>query len=255
VKRHDGSFAAFAINASSSLAAAWRPSPAVDRQSVGASRRRSALGGVRINGRGGSRCSAPPFDVVLPIGGGRAKPLPNYFVTVAETAPAEEFPVAALGPMLVNAARAIHDRVQAPLAICAQSVMAAATLAVQGHAERRKATTRPAGPSTGTRNLCARSNDAEQPAYINDKAAWDRAREVATKNGKGNRAAIKTALDRIGPEPAAPLDPMLTCPEPTFEGLCKLLAIGQPSLGIFSSEGGQFIGGHGMNDENKLKTV
>ena len=31
--------------------------------------------------------------------------------------------------------------------------------------------------------------------------------------------------------------------------------IGQPSLGIFASEGGQFIGGHGMSDEAKLRTA
>ena len=44
------------------------------------------------------------------------------------------FPVDALGTVLAPAARAIHDRVRAPLAICGQSVLAAATLAVQGHA-------------------------------------------------------------------------------------------------------------------------
>ena len=48
---------------------------------------------------------------------------------------------------------------------------------------------------------------------------------------------------------------MLTCPEPTFEGLTRLLAGGQPSMGIFSGEGGQFLGGHGMNQDNKLKTA
>ncbi len=48
---------------------------------------------------------------------------------------------------------------------------------------------------------------------------------------------------------------MATCPEPTFEGLCKLLAVGQPSVGVFASEGGQFIGGHGMSDDNKLRTA
>jgi hypothetical protein len=48
---------------------------------------------------------------------------------------------------------------------------------------------------------------------------------------------------------------MLTCPEPTYEGLCKYLQSGQPSIGVFSSEGGLFIGGHGMSDENKLRTA
>jgi hypothetical protein len=97
--------------------------------------------------------------------------------------------------------------------------------------------------------------DRDLPVYENDKAAWDTARKVAKKGGKGNRAAIKEALDKLGPPPTPPLMPMLTCPQPTFEGLCKLFACGQPSLGIFAAEGGQFIGGHGMSDDNKLKTA
>ena len=51
-----------------------------------------------------------------------------------ELPPADPFPIDALG-VLAPAARAIHDRVQAPQAICGQSVLAAATLAVQGHAD------------------------------------------------------------------------------------------------------------------------
>ena len=52
-----------------------------------------------------------------------------------------------------------------------------------------------------------------------------------------------------------PPPPLLTCPEPTWEGITKLLAIGWPSSGIFTAEGGQFIGGHGMSDEAKLRTA
>jgi hypothetical protein len=48
---------------------------------------------------------------------------------------------------------------------------------------------------------------------------------------------------------------MLTCDEPTYEGMCKLLAAGQPSVGIFSAEAGQFIGGHGMSEEARLRTA
>ncbi len=52
-----------------------------------------------------------------------------------------------------------------------------------------------------------------------------------------------------------PLEPLLLCEEPTYEGLVKLLAAGQPSVGLFSDEGGRFIGGHGMNPDNLLKTA
>jgi hypothetical protein len=76
-----------------------------------------------------------------------------------------------------------------------------------------------------------------------------------TTCNKGNRAAIREALNKVGPAPVGPLLPMLTCPEPTFEGLTLAMQQAQPSLGIFSSEGGQFIGGHGMSQENKLASA
>src|SRR5262249_935046 len=52
-----------------------------------------------------------------------------------EISPADPYPVHALGGVPAGGARAIHDRVQAPLAICSQSVLAAATLATQAHAD------------------------------------------------------------------------------------------------------------------------
>ena len=52
-----------------------------------------------------------------------------------ELPPADPFPVDVLGDVLGAAAQAVHDRVQAPIAIGGQSVLAAATLAVQGLAD------------------------------------------------------------------------------------------------------------------------
>src|SRR5829696_6600992 len=49
--------------------------------------------------------------------------------------PADTFPVGALGEVLAAAARGIREKVQAPIAICAQSVLAAATLAVQARVD------------------------------------------------------------------------------------------------------------------------
>jgi hypothetical protein len=192
---------------------------------------------------------------------------------------ADVFPVEALGDVLGAAARAIHDRVQAPLAICSQSVLATAALAVQGYADvelpmghvrpisgyfitvaetgaRKSASdTEAAWPIRRREQALREVRDAELLDYVNDKTAWEKARDEAVKRGKGSRAAIKTALDALGPAPPPPLEPLMTCPEPTFEGLCKLFAVGQPSLGIFATEGGQFIGGHGMSEEAKLRTA
>jgi len=198
-----------------------------------------------------------------------------------EIPPADPFPIDALGDVLAPAARAIHDRVQAPLAMCGQSVLAAAALSVQAHADVRLPTGK-ARPLTNFFASVAETGErksavdeealwavrkredalrekygAERLAFENDKAAWEKAREAAVKDKsvKGDRARIKAALDKIGPPPIPPLEPVLLVGEPTYEGLCKLLALSCPSVGIFSDEGGQFIGGHGMTEEAKLRTA
>lgn len=43
--------------------------------------------------------------------------------------------------------------------------------------------------------------------------------------------------------------------DPTVEGIIRGLATYRPSLGIFSDEGGMFLGGSGMSDDNRQKTV
>jgi hypothetical protein len=196
--------------------------------------------------------------------------------------PADPFPIAALGDRLGSAAKAIHDRVQAPIAICAQSVLASATLAVQAHAnvvlpigtsghakpisnyfcsiaasgERKSACDAEAARAIREHEAMLRTRrDQEWPNYLNESEAWKAARDKAKTKGKGDRDAIKQALDDCGPAPIVPLEPVLLAPEPTFEGLCKLFSVGQPSLGLFATEGGQFIGGHGMSSESKLRTA
>ena len=73
--------------------------------------------------------------------------------------------------------------------------------------------------------------------------------------GKGNDISRRADLAALGPQPERPLEPVLICGDPTVEGLIKLLGRGQPTAGMFSAEGGQFIGGHGMAVEHKLKTA
>src|SRR5215207_8256013 len=195
--------------------------------------------------------------------------------------PPDPFPVDALGDVLGLAAQGIQGKTQAPLAICAQSVLAAATLAVQGYADVQLPTvqTRPASnffvtvAASGERktsadtealwpirkheeNLRARY-DAEMPGYLNAKDAWNKQRDQILGNKKQypDWEAKRQALDALGPAPTPPLNPMLVCPEPTLEGLERLFVTGQPSMGVFSGEGGQFIGGHGMREETKLRTA
>ena len=197
-----------------------------------------------------------------------------------ELPPADHYPVDALGPVLAAAAIGLNDKVQAPIAICGQSVLGAAALAVQAHADvelpfgqsrptslflltvagssERKSTadTEALWPVRQHENNLRDTHDAERLSHLNDRRAWEKARDESVKKGKGDRTAIKCALDALGPPPETPLSPMLTCPEPTFEGLSKFFATdGRPSLGVFSAEGGQFIGGHGMAPDAKARTA
>jgi hypothetical protein len=196
-----------------------------------------------------------------------------------ELPPASAFPVDALGP-LSSAASAIHDVTQAPLAICGASVLAAGALAVQAHADvelptgQRRPTSlfvlsiAASGERKSTvdgralwpvrkREAALREAHAHGAAsYENARAAWEEARKRALADRKrAGTGDIRVALDALGPAPAEPLVPMLTVPEPTMEGLAKLLAAGQPSVGIFTAEGGQFIGGHAMSDDARLRSA
>ena len=199
---------------------------------------------------------------------------------VRELPPADPFPFDVLGDVLEGAALAVQDYTQAPTAICGQSVLAAATLAVQGHADIKLPTgqSRPVSgyfvtvAATGERKTACDTHalqpirkreehlrqqyDIDFPNWQNMKDSWDKQRQQIL----GNKSEFPTiqaktqALSDLGSAPMEPLIPMLTCPEPTFEGMCRLLASGPPSVGIFSGEGGQFLGGYGMSKDHKLKT-
>ncbi len=191
-----------------------------------------------------------------------------------------EFPVDSLPPLLQSAVLAMHDKIQAPLAICAQTILATVNIAVQGHAnimmpfgqerpiscffltiaesgERKTTCDKEALKAIEEYEAQLRLKyELDMQNWQNDLVAWEKKREAILKdsNNYPNRHNLKEALDKVGEKPKAPLTPLVICSDPTFEGLCKLMLNGQPSLGIFSSEGGQFIGGHGMKEENKIRT-
>ncbi len=188
----------------------------------------------------------------------------------------EEFPMQALSDILGGAARAIVDRVQVPAAMAAQSVLAAASLAAQGlvdielptgqrrpvscffitvaaSGERKSASDGVATLPIDQREKELRQRyQGERDDYETKRDAYDAERRRIL-NAK-NKSEREQDLGALGSPPSRPLEPLLTCPEPTIEGLHRLLAEGQPSVGLFSDEGGQFIAGHGMSDENRLKT-
>lgn len=170
---------------------------------------------------------------------------------------------------------------QAPVAIAAQTALSAASLAVQCHANvetlsgdapislfaltiarsgERKSTTEKL-LMVGVRayeRQASHDFEVESSKHKTSADLWRVERDLALgqlKKKSGDRTAIEADLEALGAEPEPPLKPYLTSTEPTLEGLHKLYAVGQPGLGVFSDEGGGFLGGHGMSKEHRLRTL
>ena len=200
-----------------------------------------------------------------------------------EIPPGAAYPVEALGP-LRQAVEAVADISQAPIAIAAQSALSVASLAVQGFADVETLgsdapcslfclTIAESGErkSTCDRLLMRGLRDYERDraeAYTDEFATWKRdndlweakAKRLTTDAaGRGKQstdaAAAEADLRKMGAAPREPIHPNITAMDPTFEGLAKLYGKGRPALGLFTDEGGGFIGGHAMNADNKLKTI
>lgn len=90
--------------------------------------------------------------------------------------------------------------------------------------------------------------------YINAKEVYDLQRKDALKDKDADAEELKRRLnDLIGP--LEPMLPIVLCEEPTIEGLIKVMDKSHPSMGIFTDEGAQFIGGHGMMKDALLRTA
>jgi len=194
-------------------------------------------------------------------------------------APAASYPLKALGKLLEDGARAIMDKVACPDALAAQSALGAAALAVQAHVDVVHPATGDRRPislflvtvaASGDRKTAAdkfalepvglreaelyEKHERDRRAYLDAKASYEHSRDATVKSKNSSKQEIAKQLGALPPPPVAPLIPLLTIPEPTLEGLHKFLALGEPSIGLFSDEGGTFIGGYGMSDDIRLRT-
>lgn len=216
----------------------------------------------------GSRQFADRFDPQADFEAEEPLPL------AGEAEDAEPFPVEHLGMILGNAARAIMDKVQVPDGLAAQSVLGAAALAIQPFVDIRL----PTGeikPTCLFLTTVAGSGDRKSSAdgfalegvraaeadlwrrYQDDRRVFEI--DLATyKEGiaraKKSKGDIGAEMRAAGDEPQPPPMPIILATEGTIEGLQKLFAEARPSMGLFSDEGGVWLGGYGMNDDNRLKT-
>lgn len=205
---------------------------------------------------------------------------PQPLSLLGEMPPGEEYPVDALGPTLGPAVHAITRKVMAPAALAANSVLSAVSLAVQPYVNvilpygdarpcslffvtvaesgDRKSTT----DSVAIREIAAYQREMQEHHASKEhdilarRIAWDtsKAQAVATNKSRG-REAIEGALKDLGPRPQDPMVPTIMVRVGTTQGLIKQFEVARPSLGLMSDEGGSWLGGYGLSEDNRLFTV
>lgn len=164
------------------------------------------------------------------------------------------FPMDAMPDVLRNYGMVIQRCTQAPDAIVGNSLLAAASLAVQPYAN----VVLPYGASVPTSlyiNSVAESG--ERKSAVDRLVLHAHASFEKTKSDEHREAAQQFyQLSKKDKETAViPRESIFLASDPTVEGLCKLLSAGLPSIGVFSAEGGRFLGGHGMSEETALRTA
>jgi hypothetical protein len=193
-----------------------------------------------------------------------------------EIPPPKPFPFEALGPVLGPVAKRLHEIIKAPDSICGNSILAAASLVVQAYADihidgrvhplslfmitvaesgdRKSAVDSIALKAIRDYEKMLKKTSIEAKEFYKNKMdVWKKQREQTLRENE--REALEAALNKLSPEPRRPLEPYLILEEPTYEGLIKLYDVGQPSIGLFSDEGGRMFGGHSMGKDNFLKTA
>ena len=197
----------------------------------------------------------------------------------------EPYPLDALGPILAPAVATLARIIQAPPAMIAQSLLAAAAYCVQPHGnviidgrvmplalycisigasgERKSAIDSQAlKPIVEKQRELVEAYKLDAKLHKTDLRDFEKVEKDLSKDKVVDLAAIRRTRDEkiaaiaaIGDQPAPPLFPNLLISEPTAEGMFKLFSGGQPSLGLFSDEGGLLIGGHAMQKETRLRTI
>ncbi|MBK7252197.1 MAG: DUF3987 domain-containing protein [Gammaproteobacteria bacterium] len=192
---------------------------------------------------------------------------------------AEPYPIAELGPLLQPAVASLCRVIQAPDAVCASSVLAAASLAAQSLAnievdgrvyplslfmltiaesgERKSAVDAEAlRAARAVEKSMVQAYDTEFEAHRWAMAEWEARCDAAKRDAsKAKGRGLADALESIGPQPPAPLAPTMIVSDFTAEGLAKLLAVSRPSVGAFTDEAALVFGGHGMTKETVARTA
>lgn len=191
-----------------------------------------------------------------------------------------EYPIDALGPVLAAATAATVDHARVPVSIAAQSCLAATSLAVQAHFDVELPTGQ-VRPST--LHLVSVAESGERKSTSDDhmmapiwayqdflegfhaetkaksaieQSAWDEAKKATTQRLKNSgREALEEGYRELGARPEGPIDPVIVIRGGTTQALLKRFLTSRPSLGLMSDEGGSWLGGYGMTEDNRLMTI
>jgi len=198
----------------------------------------------------------------------------------------ESYPLDALPDTVRAAVEEVADFVKAPIPLIASSALAALSLAIQSHADAKRAeklygpvglfllTIADSGErkstcdnffTTSIREYEKEQVEAMQSAvkeYQAENDAWEAKRD-------GIKSAIKDAgkkgkpIDKLRNEliemnqhkPEAPRIPTLILGDETPENLAWRLAKQWPSAGVLSSEAGVVFGSHGMGKDSAMRNL
>ena len=163
-----------------------------------------------------------------------------------------DFPVDALGPVGQPAAKAIQEITQAPGTICAHGTLFAMAAAVHARANVRM----PYGASVPlSQYVIDIGESSERKTTIishltNFLQRHEESLEIEYQQKLSEWHQSKS--DDQGPPP---LKPGLIVHEPTYEGLLKTLDEGPGCAVLLNDDAADFISGHAMNADNRLKTA
>lgn len=155
------------------------------------------------------------------------------------------FPFEGLGPLLGPAARAVADVVQAPDALAAGSVLAAAALAAQPHAD----VAMPHGDTCPVSLFIVTSAGSGDRKSAADKVACEPI-EHQRRADAARHAEALAAWKRDKGDDGPPAARAIVVSKGTTEGLHHLLRA-QSHVGLFSPEGAEVLGGHSMREERR----
>jgi len=168
-----------------------------------------------------------------------------------------EYPVEALGEVMGPAARDIARVVQAPPGIVAQSLLSAATLAAQGRADVEVdsfvtpisnyfLTMAPSSERKSTVNKIALQEIRRHEALLASQQDDERQERKQASVQANERAALKREQVSY---------PMVILEDTTYDGILSALHEGYPASGVFSDEGGAFLGGASMSRDARQRTA